>query len=57
MLILMYHTFIEETGVDFEKTFGIDVNPERIPTPITDVIDAFYIAKLQSELGYHIENE
>lgn len=54
---LMYHTFIEETGVDFEKTFGIDVNPERIPTPITDVIDAFYIAKLQSELGYHIENE
>ncbi len=44
----MYEHFIKETGLDLEKIFGFDINPEKINGPISDVVDAYYIAKIHS---------
>jgi Holliday junction resolvasome RuvABC endonuclease subunit len=53
---LMYEAFIKETGADLEKIFGIDINPEKIISPVSDIVDAYYIAKIHSEVAEHIEN-
>ena len=52
----MYEQFINETGLDLEKIFGFDINPEKINGPISDVVDAYYIAKIHSEGVSSIEN-
>jgi len=52
----MYEQFIKETSLDLEKIFGIDINPEKINGPISDIVDAYYIAKIHSESKDSIEN-
>jgi len=53
---LMYEYFVKETNMDLSKVFGIDINPEKITSPVSDIVDAYYIAKIHSELQKHIEN-
>jgi len=43
----MYEAFIEETGVDLGKVFEQDTS-KKIGSPISDIVDAFYIAKLRA---------
>lgn len=43
----MYETFVEETGVELVKL--LDYNKSKIVSPVSDIVDAYAIAKL----GYH----
>jgi hypothetical protein len=52
----MYESFILDTGLDLEKVFGFDIDPEKIRGPISDVVDAYYIAKLHSQAVSLIES-
>lgn len=40
----MYISFLEETGIDIRKK--LDIMNENIWNPISDIVDAYYIAKL-----------
>lgn len=40
----MYQAFLEETSIDIRKT--LDIMNENIWNPISDIVDAYYIAKL-----------
>jgi Holliday junction resolvasome RuvABC endonuclease subunit len=43
----MHECFVEETSVDIRKT--LDIMNENIWNPVSDIVDAYYIAKL----GFH----
>lgn len=45
----MYASFVEETGVDLSIILDQSVDP-KVNSPISDIVDAYYIAKLQSTL-------
>jgi hypothetical protein len=45
---LMYESFIEETGDDLAKLFGIDEYKGQ--GPVSDIIDSYYIAKYHHKL-------
>ena len=45
----MYETFINETGVNLSDLIEQSVDP-KVSSPISDIVDAFYIAKLQSTM-------
>lgn len=47
---LMYEAFYAETGDNLMSKFGIKKDAKKIPGPITDIVDAYYIAKLQSTM-------
>lgn len=47
---LMYEAFLAETGDNLMSKFGIKKDAKKIPGPITDIVDAYYIAKLQSTM-------
>lgn len=44
----MFEAFLAETGVNLFDEFGIE-QKEKIGSPISDIVDAYYIAKLRSE--------
>jgi hypothetical protein len=43
----MYDAFIKETGVNLSDLLEQSVDP-KVSSPISDIVDAYYIAKLQS---------
>ncbi|MBC8548591.1 MAG: hypothetical protein H8D23_02975 [Candidatus Brocadiales bacterium] len=45
----MYASFVEETGVNLSDILEQSVDP-KVSSPISDIVDAFYIAKLQSTM-------
>lgn len=45
----MYAQFIKETGVNLSDLLEQSVDP-KVSSPISDIVDAFYIAKLQSTM-------
>jgi hypothetical protein len=47
---LMYEAFVKETGVDLGSIFDQSTDG-KINSPISDIVDAFYIAKLQSTIN------
>ena len=40
----MYESFLAETNVDIRKT--LDITNEKVWNPVSDIVDAYYIAKL-----------
>jgi hypothetical protein len=44
----MYEAFVAETGVNLSDILEQSVDP-KVSSPISDIVDAYYIAKLQSE--------
>jgi Holliday junction resolvasome RuvABC endonuclease subunit len=40
----MHQAFVEETGINIRKT--LDITNENVWNPISDIVDAYYIAKL-----------
>jgi Holliday junction resolvasome RuvABC endonuclease subunit len=44
---LMYEAFVEETGDDLAKLF--EFNPYKGQSPVSDIIDSYYIAKYRNE--------
>lgn len=43
----MYLAFLDETGDDLGMKFGVDT-AKTLPSPITDIVDSYYIAKFQA---------
>jgi len=40
----MYEAWLKDTGVDLKKLF--DYEGEKCPSPISDIVDAYYLAKM-----------
>ena len=40
----LYECFLEETGINIRKT--LDITNEKIWNPVSDIVDAYFIAKL-----------
>jgi len=46
---LMYEAFVKETGVNLDEILEQKID-NGVPSPISDIVDAYYIAKLQSTM-------
>ena len=45
--MLMYEAFVDETGDDLAKLF--EFNPYNGQSPVSDIVDSYYIAKYRNE--------
>lgn len=41
----MYKAFVDTTGLDLAQIFGLTVKEKNVPSPLSDIADAYWVAK------------